>query len=70
MRIKIGVLEQIFNVCNKCIMFVYMLITLYPLLYVAFASVSRPELMVQHRGLLLGLWALPRVRTQWCLEIQ
>jgi len=54
MRIKIGVGEHIFNICNKCIMFAYMLITLYPLLYVAFASVSRPELMVQHRGLLLG----------------
>lgn len=34
-------------------MILMMIVTFYPLLYVAFASISKPSMLIQHRGLLL-----------------
>lgn len=41
-----------FDVFNYSLMFVFTLACLYPMLYVAFASFSEPELLAQHSGLL------------------
>lgn len=45
--------ERIFDAFNIIFMILLMVVTLYPLLYVVFASVSTPSVLVQHRGLLL-----------------
>ena len=45
--------ERVFQYFNYIFMICFALITLYPLMYVFFASVSRPELFVGHSGLLL-----------------
>ena len=52
-KIKRNTGELVFDGFNSLIMIILMLITLYPLLYVAFSSVSNPSLLVKHRGLLL-----------------
>ena len=41
-RVIVGRGEKIFRVINNCFMVLLMLITLYPLLYVLFASLSDP----------------------------
>ena len=56
MRINYSNGEKTFNIINNILMFMVMTVTLYPLLYVAFASISKPDLIVQHTGLLL--WPL------------
>lgn len=45
--------ETIFNVINICFLLLLTVVTLYPFLYVVFASVSEPSSMVKHTGLLL-----------------
>ncbi len=44
--------ELIFKVFNSLIMVFLILVTLYPIWYVAVASLSQPDLVMQHRGLL------------------
>lgn len=46
--------EKVFDVFNIAFMIVLMIATLYPFLYVAFASISQPARMVQHQGILWG----------------
>lgn len=53
MLIKKSVGEKVFDVFNIVIMIVFMIICIYPLLYVLFASLSDPYRLMQHRGLLL-----------------
>lgn len=50
MRISLG--ERIFRVGNAAFLAALMIATLYPLLYVAFASFSEPALMMAHKGIL------------------
>ena len=45
--------EQAFSVLNIILLALLMLITAYPLLYVVFASLSEPSLIVAYRGALL-----------------
>ncbi len=52
MKIKSSRGEVAFQACNTLLMAVFILITAYPLLYVAFASVSLPEQMLSHKGIL------------------
>jgi putative aldouronate transport system permease protein len=49
-----GPAERLFTVGNVALMLVLVAVTLYPLLFVLFASVSDPTLLSQHRGLLLA----------------
>ncbi len=44
--------ERLFDSFNTILLSGLIILTLYPLLYVAFASVSAPELLIRHRGLL------------------
>lgn len=46
--------EHIFGVCNISFLIILTLVTLYPFLYVIFASVSNPSLLASHSGLLLS----------------
>lgn len=46
--------EQVFSVFNTFVMLFLMIICIYPLLYVAFASFSDPFRLAEHRGLLLS----------------
>jgi putative aldouronate transport system permease protein len=48
--------ERLFSLGNVLFMFALMVVTLYPLLYVLFASLSNAAELTQHRGLLL--WPL------------
>ena len=52
MRMKHGAGDTIFAVANTTLMLLLVTVTLYPLLYVAFASFSNPTLLMQHRGIL------------------
>jgi putative aldouronate transport system permease protein len=45
--------EKFFNFCNILFMLGLMLVTLYPFLYVVFASLSDPALLLRQRGLLV-----------------
>ena len=51
-RVIVGRGERIFRVINNCFMVLLMLITLYPLLYVLFASLSDPVEFGKVTGLL------------------
>ena len=51
-RMIVGRGEKIFRVVNNCFMVLLMLITLYPLLYVLFASLSDPVEFGKVTGLL------------------
>jgi len=53
MKIKTPRSELTFRGFNYAFMTLFMLATLYPMLYVAFASVSRPEMIAGHTGFLL-----------------
>ncbi|MCI8442056.1 MAG: carbohydrate ABC transporter permease [Provencibacterium sp.] len=53
MKIKTTPAEKLFTAVNTVFMLLLMVVTLYPLVYVAFASVSSPEEMVRHTGILL-----------------
>lgn len=50
MRVSLG--EHIFRVCNTLFLSALMIVTMYPILYVAFASFSEPALMMAHKGIL------------------
>ncbi|MGG1637479.1 carbohydrate ABC transporter permease [Paenibacillus sp. NRS-1760] len=50
MRVSLG--EHLFRVCNTLFLSVLMIATMYPILYVAFASFSEPALMMAHKGIL------------------
>jgi len=50
MRVSLG--EHIFRVCNTLFLSALMIATMYPILYVAFASFSEPALMMAHKGIL------------------
>ncbi len=45
--------EKVFNVINICIMLLITIVTLYPFLYVLFASFSEGSKLLQHKGALL-----------------
>jgi len=53
MKIKRGVLEIAFDIFNTLILILFSIITIYPLLYVLFASFSDPNILVGSGGLLL-----------------
>jgi len=48
-----GMGEHIFNVVNNLFMIIIIIITLYPMLYVLFASLSSPRKLMMHYGVLL-----------------
>ncbi|WP_054028734.1 carbohydrate ABC transporter permease [Bacillus sp. FJAT-28004] len=50
MRVSLG--EHLFRVCNTLFLSALMIATMYPILYVAFASFSEPALMMAHKGIL------------------
>ncbi|MBB3114468.1 putative aldouronate transport system permease protein [Paenibacillus phyllosphaerae] len=50
MRVSLG--ERLFRVCNTLFLSALMIATVYPILYVAFASFSEPALMMAHKGIL------------------
>jgi len=50
---KLGLRGSIFDLFNAGVMIVLMVVTLYPLLYVCFASFSDPDSIYGHKGLLL-----------------
>jgi putative aldouronate transport system permease protein len=50
MRVNLG--EHLFRVCNTLFLSALMIATMYPILYVAFASFSEPALMMAHKGIL------------------
>ncbi|MDR1060959.1 MAG: carbohydrate ABC transporter permease [Clostridiales bacterium] len=52
-RIKNSVGQSAFDAANACLMFVFMLATLYPMLYVIFASLSNSSELMAHTGVLL-----------------
>ncbi|AFH61075.1 carbohydrate ABC transporter permease [Paenibacillus caseinilyticus] len=53
MLMKRSLGEQTFDIGNSILMILISLMTLYPLLYVLFSSLSDPQYVVQNRGLLL-----------------
>ena len=53
-RIRETTGERLFSLTNVVVMVVLVIVTLYPLLYIGFASLSDPALLAQHRGLLFG----------------
>jgi putative aldouronate transport system permease protein len=54
MKIRKGWGEHSFDLVNTIFMILLMLITLYPFLYIVFASFSNPAELLQHRGLLFN----------------
>jgi putative aldouronate transport system permease protein len=54
MRIRQSKGELVFSAVNIALMMGLIIVTLYPLLHVAFASVSDPAALMQTRGLLFG----------------
>ena len=52
MKIKDSLEVRTFQIINNFIMLLVILVTLYPLLYIAFASFSKPNLLMAHQGLL------------------
>lgn len=53
MAIKRSNGEKAFDILNVLIMILLMIVCMYPLLYVLFASMSDPYKLMQHRGLLM-----------------
>lgn len=54
MTIKRSSGEKTFDTINTLLLSALIVLTLYPFLYIAFASISEPALMIKHRGLLFG----------------
>ncbi|MGL6174418.1 MAG: carbohydrate ABC transporter permease [Cellulosilyticaceae bacterium] len=52
MVVKKSIGEKIFDGCNYLMMGIFMIVCIYPLLYVVFASFSNPQLLMKHTGLL------------------
>ncbi|MFU0799900.1 MAG: carbohydrate ABC transporter permease [Xylanivirga thermophila] len=46
--------ERVFGVINVIIMTIIMIVTVYPLLHVVFASISDPSRLIKHQGALLA----------------
>lgn len=62
MKIKHTIGERVFNLFNTLLMLLVSLVTLYPMLYVVFASFSQPDLFMLHQGPLwhsIGFSTLP-----------
>lgn len=53
MAVKSSIGEKIFQILNNVFMTFLIAVTVYPLLYVAFASVSQPMEMISHAGFLI-----------------
>ena len=53
MKIKKSFNEKVFDFVNAFAMITIMVLTIYPFLYVAFASVSSPMELIRHKGLIL-----------------
>lgn len=53
MAIKRSNGEKAFDFMNMLVLFILVVLTLYPFLHVAFASISEPSQLIRHRGLLL-----------------
>ena len=53
MKIKPSIGDHIFNNINHFVLILLMLVTLYPFVYVVFASISDPIAIMQHKGLLI-----------------
>ena len=53
MKVKKSLGSKIFDVCNYIFLIFVMIIMLYPMLHVAFASVSDSGRLIRHTGLLL-----------------
>ena len=53
MQIKESKGQKIFNILNVMIMIFLVIITLYPMLYVLFASLSKPNEYMAHQGILV-----------------
>lgn len=53
MAVKSSIGEKIFQILNNVFMAFLVAVTVYPLLYVAFASVSQPMEMISHAGFLI-----------------
>ena len=53
MAIRRSMGERVFTVFNYCLLFLLMVVTLYPFLYVIFASFSESSQLMAHSGLLL-----------------
>ena len=51
--IKRSLGERVFNVFNIILLTVLSIITLYPFLYVVFASISNPMEFLKHTGILI-----------------
>lgn len=54
MKPRISVGERVFDISNMLLMLILVVITLYPFLYVLFASLSNPTDLIEHRGLLFA----------------
>lgn len=52
-KIKLSFGEKIFSVINYTLMILIIVATLYPILYVLFASLSNPAKLMEYKGLLL-----------------
>ncbi len=52
MTVKRSIGERVFDSLNTILMILLIMSTLYPFLYVAFASISRPSLIMGHQGVL------------------
>ncbi len=52
-KIRVTFGERVFDLANMLVLFLLMLVTLYPLLYVLFASISDASRLAMHKGLLL-----------------
>ncbi|MCI9626592.1 MAG: carbohydrate ABC transporter permease [Clostridia bacterium] len=50
MKIKESVPQKIFHKCNVCFMVLMIVVTLYPFMYVLFASLSNATLLMAHQG--------------------
>ena len=62
MNIKKTIGEKVFDVFNVLFMIFLMIITVYPLLYVIFASFSDPKMLLAHEGFLISPLGTPTLR--------
>lgn len=59
MKRKKSIGERVFTICNRLIMIVLILLTLYPMYYVLIASISDPVLLMSHQGPLVTVLGKP-----------
>ena len=53
MKIKQSIGQRVFSCINAILMLLLVIVTLYPMLHIAFASVSSPNELMAHQGILL-----------------